>query len=198
MTAPLRQPWTQDQFFAWASAQDGRYEFDGFAPVAMTGGNAVHSRIFGNLHFALKARLRGSACEPFGPDAGIETINGAVRYPDALVTCSRVENTARIIPSPVVVFEVVSATSGRIDRIVKVREYAAVASIRRYVILESTSVGLMVLDRATPGETWGIIVLSEGDSLLMPEIDVEIPVAEIYEGIVFANEAGDSATLPAP
>jgi len=44
MNAPLRKPWTQEEFFAWVGHQDRRYEFDGFQPVAMTGGNANHSR----------------------------------------------------------------------------------------------------------------------------------------------------------
>jgi Uma2 family endonuclease len=89
---------------------------------------------------------------------------------------------------PGVVFEVLSPNSGRIDRIVKVREYAAVPSIRRYVILESSSVGLMVMERSERGDTWRTTVLADGDILGMPEISIEIPVAEIYEGIIFADE----------
>ena len=40
------------------------------------------------------------------------------------------------------VFEVLSPSSGQTDRIVKVREYASVPTVRRYVILEYTSAGL--------------------------------------------------------
>lgn len=59
------------------------------------------------------ARLRGSPCEPLGPDAGVETINHAVRYPDALVTCSPFDNNERTMPGMVVIFEVLSPPSGR-------------------------------------------------------------------------------------
>jgi hypothetical protein len=39
MNVAFRQPlMTREQFFPWAQAQDERYEFDGFRPVAMTGG----------------------------------------------------------------------------------------------------------------------------------------------------------------
>ncbi len=188
MNVAVRKPWTQAQFFPWAEAQDTRYEFDGFQPVAMTGGNLDHSRVFGNLYTALKTRLRNGPCEPLGPDAGIETVNKAVRYPDALVTCSKGDGKSRLVPGVVAVFEILSPNSGRVDRIVKVREYAAVPSIRRYVILESSSVGLMVMERQDPGEAWRTTVLAEGDVLRMPEIDIEIPVAEIYDGITFAGE----------
>jgi Uma2 family endonuclease len=188
MNVPIRKPWTQEQFFSWAEAQEARYEFDGFQPVAMTGGNAGHSAIGRNLRTALHTRLRGSRCSSLGPDAGIETINNAVRYPDALVTCSRFDLTDRTIPGVVVVFEVLSPTSGRIDRIVKVREYAAVPSIRRYVILESTGVGLTLFERSNPDEPWRASTLTKDDILRMPEVGIEIAVTEFYEDISFPEE----------
>jgi len=187
MNIALQKPWTQERFFKWAQAQDLRYEFDGFQPVAMTGGSVAHSRLIRNLGFALQSRLRGRPCEHLGPDAGVETINNAVRYPDALVTCSKVDDAAFLVPGVVVVFEVVSPTSSLTDRIIKVREYAAVESIRRYVILESTSVGLTVLERERAGDSWTTTVLTNEDRLIMPEIGIEIPVAEIYEDIEFAG-----------
>ena len=61
--------------------QEGRYEFDGLQPVAMTGGTANHSVIMRSLHRALDRRLQGSRCQYLGPDAGIETAGDAIRYP---------------------------------------------------------------------------------------------------------------------
>ena len=62
MNVPLRKPWTQEQFFAWAENQDTRYEFDGFQPVAMTGGFNNAAAIGVNLIGVLHTRLRGSGC----------------------------------------------------------------------------------------------------------------------------------------
>jgi Uma2 family endonuclease len=188
MNAPLRKPWTQEEFFSWAEGQERRYEFDGLRPVAMTGGTGGHSMIGGNLFFALRSRLNGNPCRPLGSDAGVETINNAVRYPDALVTCTKFDPNVRKIPGVVVVFEVLSPSSGATDRVVKVREYAAVSSIRRYVILEATAVGLLVLERASPEQAWQTTALSSGDILRMPEIGIEIPVSEFYDGIEFAEQ----------
>jgi Uma2 family endonuclease len=188
MNVAVRKPWTQEQFFAWAATQEARYEFDGFQPEAMTGGNIGHSRLMRSLHRALDVRLRNGPCEPLGPDAGVETSNRAVRYPDALVTCSSVENGERLVPSVMTVFEIISPTSGRIDRIVKVREYAAVPSIRRYVILESATVGMTVFERDNAHDQWRAVTLTGDDTLQMPEIGIEIPVAELYDGIVFPDQ----------
>ncbi len=165
MNIALRKPrMTREAFFDWAQTQDVRYEFDGFEPVAMTGGTVNHSRLTRILHRALDTRLSGSGCEPLGPDAGVATIGAAVRYPDALVTCTKTPGPAHVVEGVVVVFEVISPTAGRIDRIVKVREYAAVPSIRRYVILEYTSVGLTVLERSAGDQPWTVTTLTGGDT----------------------------------
>ena len=196
MNVALRKPWTQEQFFSWAEAQEARYEFDGFQPIAITGGFNGAAAIGSNLMGLLFGQLRGSGCRPLGPDAGVETANSAVRYPDALVTCSKFNLEDRKIPGVVVVFEVIGLTpeANRRDRIVKVREYAAVPSIRRYVILESSSVGLTVMERSSPDQVWQVTVLTIDDILRMPEIGIEIPVAEIYEGIEFEDIDGADTT----
>lgn len=188
MNVPIRKPWTQEQFLSWAAAQEAPYEFDGFQPVAMTGGTGGHSRISGNLFFALKSCLGNGPCEPLGSNAGVETINNAVRYPDALVTCSPFDPNVRKIPGVIVVFEVLSPCSGRVDRILKVREYAAVPSIRRYVILESTSIGMTVLERDGPNDVWQTTTLTGGDVLRMPEIGIEITADEVYARMEFPEQ----------
>jgi len=188
---------TPEEFFAWAQAQDIRYEFDGFEPVAMTGGTANHSQITQNILVALRSRLRGSDCRPLGPDAGVATVGGAVRYPDALVTCAKVRGDAQIIPGVVVVFEVLSPTSGRTDRIIKLREYRAIGTVRCYVILEHNSVGLTVFTRRGEDQDWTARALTVEDILQLPEIGIEIPVAELYENVDLP-ETETAAAIPMP
>ena len=184
MNLALRQPlMTRDQFLDWVQAQEGRHEFDGFQPVAMTGGTGNHSRTCQNIYFALRSRLRGTGCEALGPDAGLATIGNAVRYPDALVTCTKFPGTALLVPGVIVVFEVLSPTSGRTDRIDKLREYHAVPSIRSYVILEHLSAALTVFSRTDGTADWTAIALTADDSLDMPEIGMSVPVTEFYEGL---------------
>jgi Uma2 family endonuclease len=189
MNAPFLKSRTQAQFFAWAAHQEGRWEFDGFRPVAMTGGTVNHNLIGQNVIAALRQRLRGSLCRPLGPDVGIEKVSAAVRYPDAVVTCSKLDGEALKITGAVVVFEILGPTSGRTDRIVKVREYAAVPSIRRYMILESGGVGLTVFERTQADEQWTALTLTGDDTLRMPELGIKIPVAELYEDVDFGGDA---------
>jgi Uma2 family endonuclease len=177
---------TRDEFLTWADVPPARYEFDGFEPVAITGGTRDHSQICQNIYAALRLRLKGTGCSPLGPDAGVATIGDAVRYPDALVTCTKGPGADRLVPGVVVVFEVLSPSPGRIDRIEKLLEYRAVPTIRRYVILEHASAVMIVYARSNGEAPWTATALTGGEVLSMPELGpkpgVSIPVAEFYDG----------------
>jgi Uma2 family endonuclease len=192
MSSAFRRPrMSREQFLDWVATQEGRWEFDGFEPVAMTGGTRNHSQIASNIIAALAGRLRGGPCRVLGADAGIAVAGDGVRHPDALVTCTGGPGTDRLIPGVVVMFEVVSPTSGRIDRIVKLREYHSVSTIRRYVIVESTTPALTVMARPEPDAPWQAMGRTEAETLELPEIGVEMPVAEFFEGVAFEGaEAG--------
>ena len=179
---------TRDEFLAWAPADDRRYEFDGSAPVAMTGGTRNHARIAGNVQVALQTRLRGTPCEALSQDAGLATVGEAIRYPDVLVTCTRGPGSERLISGVVVVFEVLSPSSGRTDRIEKLLEYRAVPTIRRYVILEDRGPGLTVFEREPGVLAWTASALGGDDVLHMPEIGICVPVAEFYERVEFPTD----------
>jgi Uma2 family endonuclease len=187
MNVALTYPWTAEQFLDWVGTQEGRYEFDGDRPVAMTGGTSDHNRISHNIYAALRSRLRGTRCSYFGPDLGVRTIGEGVRFPDALITCTKFPGTERLAPDAVVVFEVLSPDSGRRDRIEKVREYAAVASIRRYVIVEAAGKGLFVLHRQQGNMAFAALTLTEDDTLELPEVGIAVPVAEFYEDVAFES-----------
>lgn len=188
---------TRHEFFDWAQSQNAPFEFDGLHPVAMTGGTIGHSQITGNIHAALRPRLQGSGCRPLGPDAGIATIGDAVRYPDALISCSKLRDGDYLVPGAVVVFEVVSKTSGATDRIEKLREYQLVPSILRYIVVESTSVGLSVFERAQGDAPWTAAGLVAGDMLRIPEVGIELPIEELYVGteLATAPEASDTVNV---
>lgn len=180
MNIAVRKPMSLAEFLAWEERQELRYEFDGFQPVAMTGGTFEHDQITFNLRRALDSRLAGKPCRPCGPNVKIIAA-GKVRYPDVLVSCSPIARGTTVIDSPVVVFEVVSHDNQRTDRIEKVRDYQATPTIRRYVILEQTFTGATVFVRQ--GEDWIATALAEGNTLLMPEIEIELPLDECYAGL---------------
>ena len=186
MNLALRGSMTLAEFLEWEERQPMRYEFDGIGPVAMTGGTYGHSTIQGNLATAVGGRLRGKPCRFHGSHLKFQVAEGHVRYPDGMVVCSPVDRTATVVYDPVVVFEVLSPSTARDDRIVKAREYQATPSVQRYVMLEQDGVSATVYARS--GETWTHEILIANSILALPEIGVELPLAELYDGIVFETE----------
>ena len=76
------------EFLAWEERQELRWEFDGFEPVAMTGGTAEHSIIERNLIFSPGwPASRPSLSTLYTSNLKI-AVAGSIRYPDAFVACT--------------------------------------------------------------------------------------------------------------
>jgi Uma2 family endonuclease len=169
------KPLTLDEFLAWERSQPERYEFDGIQPVAMTGGSRPHARVGTRLVVALANRVR-PPCEAFGPELKVLT-TGRVRYPDATVVCGGSDEDGDVV-APTAVFEVLSPSAALTDRRVKALEYAAVAAIMVYVLLEQDRPEVTIRRRSAAWETELVAGL---DAMLeLPEITVSIPMAAIY------------------
>jgi Uma2 family endonuclease len=189
-----RKPMSLAEFLEWEDRQELRHEFDGIAAVAMTGGTARHAAIQRNLAIAIEDRLSDKPCQFFGSDLKIQVADDHIRYPDGMVVCSPVAPDATVVRDPIVIFEVLSPSTADKDRIVKAREYQATPSVQRYVMLEQDRIGATVHVRAESG--WSVLVLKDNDTLVMPEIGVTVPLAELYKRLVFETE-DDDRTPPA-
>jgi Uma2 family endonuclease len=181
---------TLEQFLAWEAQQELRYEFDGFAPVAMTGGTRAHAAIQRNLAITVGGQLRGTPCQFFGPELKIEA-HGRIRYPDGFVVCTPGEPRSTVVRDPVVIFEILSDSTAGTDRIVKNREYQAIASVRRYVMLEQDRIAATVFEHR--GDDWIGHIMTEDAILRMPEIGIDVPLAELYADVQFAGEGEQQA-----
>ena len=192
MNVTLRQPMSLDAFLVWEEQQELRHEFDGVRPVAMTGGTLAHATIQSNLAISVGSRLRGTPCRFLGNDIKVLTATTA-RYPDGLVTCTRGSNDSTVAPDPVVIFEVLSRSTASIDHITKNREYEALPSVRRYVMLEQERIGATVFARV--GEDWVGHLLAGDVMVALPEIGIEVPLAELYDGLDFATSDANEVTI---
>jgi Uma2 family endonuclease len=180
----LLKPMSVDDFLVWEELQDLRYEFDGVAAEAMTGGTQAHARVQANLIGALHARLRGGLCFVLGSELKIRT-QTTIRYPDAMVVCAPGDDKATWTNAPTVLFEILSPSSARKDLGVKNAEYQTLPSLRRYVVLHQDVVAAEVFFRDDEGE-FAHEFVAAGGALRMPEIGVELPIAVCYEGLALS------------
>ncbi len=123
----------------------------------------------------MRPRLR-PPCEVCGENVKVLPA-GRVRYPDVTVACGAFDPAADSV-EPAVVFEIQSPTTELTDRRVKPAEYAAIPSVRAYVMLAQDRPHATMLRRAANRlpET----VEGAGAVLELPEIGVAIPLDELF------------------
>jgi Uma2 family endonuclease len=170
-----------EEFISWEEKQELRYEYDGVDVRAMTGGTMAHARIQANLVAALHPLLRGGPCFLIGSEVKVRTAT-SIRYPDAMVICSRADGKSTWTTAPTVLFEILSPSTARIDLGVKNVEYQTLDKLRRYIVLHQNAAAAEVFFRNEDGEWEHEFAGAEG-VLKMPEIGVEIALAALYEGI---------------
>jgi Uma2 family endonuclease len=102
------------------------------------------------------------------------------RIPDVVVTCaSRIDQTARLVPEPVIVVEVASPSARLADVNDKVEFYGAIASIRHYLVIEQDRRRVVYHGRG-PGGGLEPRILREGEIVLDPP-GIRLALDELYQ-----------------
>jgi Uma2 family endonuclease len=167
-----------------------KHEYVGGVVYAMAGARNLHNVIAGNVYAALHVRLRGRKCRPFNADTKIRIqLPGHVRfyYPDASVTCRPNPLNDSFQDEPAVVVEVLSRRTRRIDEGERKDAYLTIPSLSVYILIEQEMRAVVAFRRT---ESSFVREVYHGEEAVLPlgEIGVELPLAEIYEGVEFIPE----------
>jgi Uma2 family endonuclease len=177
---PERMPLAE--FLGWEEAQAVRHERVGGVVFAMTGGTLAHNRIALNVYSALRQRLDGTNCEAFALDARVVTPRGDVMYPDVVVACGARRGSDKEISDPVVVIEVLSESTAVRDHGVKRWAYAAIPSLRHYVLIAQDRAEAEVA--SSDGEVWRSMFLRDSSAILrLDALGLEIGLTEVLAGV---------------
>jgi Uma2 family endonuclease len=175
---------TPEDFLRGEDGAEKKHEYLNGVVYAMAGGTNRHARIAGNIFGGLFTRLRGQLCQPFNSDVLTRVQHGPdlrFYYPDVSVVCEPNALDAHFQDKPVVIFEVLSESTARLDRGEKREAYLTIPSLRVLALVETDTMAVTLWRRA--GEGWTQeYVAAPGQVLAFPEIECELPLAEIYEG----------------
>ncbi len=181
MDTVLNPQWTTEAFLAWEDRQEGKHEFDGRDVIPMTGGSIAHQRIVGNLWVTLMGLLGDRALLAM---LEMRLRAGArIRYPDVAVCTGPLDQTTRTLTDAVAIFEILSDDTATTDRVDKLIDYAALPSLRYYVLVEQTAVAATLFQREAAGP-WIASAHNQGD-LILPGLDITLPLADLYQGLTF-------------
>jgi Uma2 family endonuclease len=177
---------TPEEYFAWSSRQEIRYEYINGEVFAMAGGTINHSTIAINLGALLRPHIREKGCRVLGSDARIGI--GKQKqffYPDLSVTCDdRDRNAINAIYYPKLIIEVLSPSTEAYNRGGKFAQYRKIESLQEYILVGSENM-LVESFRLNDRGLWELQVFENCDRIKFSSIDFECAIASIYEDVNF-------------
>ena len=133
---------TADEFITWAMQQpEGcHYELVGREAVRMAPERVAHVRIKGQVYARLSDAIRaaGLSCEAFVDGLSVRVDADTVYRPDAFVRSGEaLDDNATEVTDPLIVVEVVSPSSQKLDSGMKLADYFRIPSVRHYLIVRT-------------------------------------------------------------
>ena len=176
--AARREDWprTVEEFEAWHALQPERWEFIDGQPRLMAPASMKHSLIKANAFAALHGALAGTPCHVLvdGPQILTDEISA---IPDVVVTCSAIDLSTPVIGEPVIIVEVMSASSERDDAGRKWFSYRKIPSLQHYLVFSQDQRVVQVHSRA--GDLWRERFISAG-AIELDDPPVSLDVEAIY------------------
>jgi Uma2 family endonuclease len=183
MTTATKTRMNVDEYLAWAQEHPGRYELSDGEVLAMSPEGAGHAAVKYAVQTALLAgiRTRGLPCYML-PDGMTVRVDEATAYePDALVYGgTKLAASSIEVPAPVIVVEVLSPSTRRIDASAKLAGYFRVPSVAHYLVVDPNKP--LVLHHARgSGDMILTHIVTQGTIELDPP-GLSVALADIYAG----------------
>lgn len=181
------QFYTEEEYLVREETAEERSEYVHGELQPMSGGTDDHAFISGNVSSALRAVLRGHGCRVYGSDMKIYA-DGAMRYPDvSVVQGPRIYHGGNrtVISNPVLIAEVLSPSTKKLDRGEKLREYLAIPTLQVYLLVSQSEPRVEMYLRGE-NEEWNFQEVFGLDSVLeVSSLSVSLALSSIYEDIEF-------------
>jgi Uma2 family endonuclease len=167
-------------YHGWSEGRPGRFERVNGWVVAMAPERVGHTRIKGKVFIALTAAVAsaGLPCEVLVDGPTIEV--GESDYePDVIVRCGSdaLSGDSLAVPDAVLIVEVLSPTTRRIDVSQKLVDYFQVPTVQHYLILFADRI--RAIHHRRVGDRIETRVLAAGDVVLDPP-GIAVPLASFY------------------
>jgi Uma2 family endonuclease len=154
----------------------------------MAGARTGHDRVAMNFLAAMHNRLRGGPCEAFTSDMKVRVrlaTHTRFYYPDGMVVCEPNSSESVYQDRPVVIAEVISDATRRIDEGEKREAYLTISTLAAYLVIETEQPRVVVHRRTDSGF---VAEAYEGRDAVIPlaAVDAVLPLGELYERVEFS------------
>ncbi len=169
-----------EEFLAWAEGRPGRHELMDGEVVSQAAERASYLKVKLAVHVALLSavRAKGVPCHVV-PDGATVRIDDATAYePDGLIYCGpEAPPSALLFENPVIIVEVLSPSTARVDHGRKLADYFRLASVAHYLIVDPDTP--LVIHCQRPGGDILTRICPDGAITLDPP-GIELAAADFY------------------
>lgn len=191
MAANPKRYWTASEFLAFVANSEFKHELIDGEVYDMSGGAGEHSQIAANIIIGLGRLLESTSCRVNTSDMMLKVSDDRYLFPDVSVVCGNpeYEDESRLaLLNPILVVEVTSPSSAVDDRGLKRESYLRLPSVQAYLIIDQHRLNVELYERADVG--WRLQVFTNPDDvILLKTLNIEAPLAQIYRGIAFEENA---------
>ena len=185
-TVRITEPISVEDYLDGELISPVKHEYVAGAVFAMVGAKNAHNQIAVNTLLALGSRLKGKSCRPFNSDTKIRVkTSDHVRfyYPDVSVVCDANPLSDTFQDRPVLIVEVLSESTRRLDDGEKRDAYFTIRSLDNYMLLEQDSAVAVLYQR--DGERFAQHAFTNlSDVISLSSLNINLPLRELYEGVV--------------
>lgn len=164
------------------------------AVYAMAGASKNHQRIIANISGEFWTQLKNMPCEPFSSDIKVK-VGSKFFYPDVMVVCKDDIGNDYYTESPVIIVEVLSTSTRRMDETAKKFAYQTLPTLQEYVLIEQDFVDVEVCRRS---EGWVSRHYFMGDSVTFDSLGLTLAVTDIYARVDNDDVSSFVASLNLP
>jgi Uma2 family endonuclease len=179
---------TPAEWLAWEEEQPERFELLWDEPTLMAGGSDNHDQLTLNLVRALHDAARGKGCSTRSSDIKIELPNGRWAYPDVFVRCGPRSGQERMFDDPSLIVEVLSPTTSSYDLQAKRWAYTEFSSLQHLLFVAQDQVKVEIASRSEDGSWRSVFYTRHDQTIPLPTLDTDLPLAAIYEDVSFAGD----------
>jgi Uma2 family endonuclease len=170
---------TEEEYLRTEVSSEVKREYIDGRIYAIVGAGYNHNCIAGNVLGNFRNHLKGKPYTTFMADMKVRLGKDYV-YPDVVVDCSKMQGNDYYSTTPVIIIEVLSKSTRKMDLTIKMLRYINLPSLQEYVLIEPDFVSVQVLRKTNH---WLSEYYFLGDIVTFEAIGLSMSVEEIYDRV---------------
>ena len=182
-TAPQRIPLSVADYLGGEPDAEVRHEYVDGRVYAMAGGTVAHNRVATRTLIMLGQQLDQYECEVFNSDTKIRIREGSKTYfyyPDAMIVCDSNSDADTFQDKPVVIVEVLSNSTRRVDEGEKRDRYLMIESLQTYILLESDRPAATIWQRDATGDFEESLAAGADETICLVDDSVTLNLGQLF------------------